>query len=127
MRIARQIRAFPVPALVGRTFRCSQDDYHAQLDALLTASLPGMRWETGRMSRGGPELVKKYGLLDGWYAAGPDPATGQLMVLVLSGHARRPGTEWRPGDDWTSPMEFDILSATWSNVGGLGFGLGFYM
>lgn len=126
-RIAAKIRAFPVPALIGTTFQCTPEDFHAQLDDVLTARLPGTRWETGRMHRYGSELLEKYWLLDGCYAASPDGATGQLMVLALSGTVRTPGAEWRPGACWDGEIEVELLTATWSNVGGVGFGLGFYL
>lgn len=124
--VARAIRAFDVPALHGMRFTCSHRSFHTELDAALTAALPGTSWDTAaRRSDGG--LVEKYGLLDGWYATSPDRETGQLMVLELAGTATAPGRTWQPGTPFGDVIEVAVNRATWANVGGIGFGTGFYM
>lgn len=126
-RLARSIRAFPVPALVGVTFTCPPTDFHACLDQALATALPGTTWNTDWLRRRGPGLVEKYGLLDDSYAARPDDATGQLMVLSLFGSALTPGKNWEPGDMWGGLVEIKITTAVWANVAGIGFGVPFYM
>jgi hypothetical protein len=120
-RIRAAVRAFPVPALVGLNISCRVEAFNEALDDALARRLTDTTWRT----RGG--LIEKYWLLDGSYTAPQDSITGQPMELALAGDVLLPGTQREHGQRFGDHIQVRVSAATWTNVSGLGFGVGFYM
>lgn len=126
--VIRAIRVFPVPCLANASVRCGPAQFCAAVRSLLVARLQGTswpeRWFAGLSSEG---LIEKYQLVDASYPAPMDPATNQRMVIELGGRIAGDDGPLAPGDPLPERVAVTISQAHWSNVSGLGLGVGFYL
>jgi len=139
-----KLAAWNVLPLIGAVFEVdSANDIPRALRVLLASALPGLDWWV-------PEVwgtpFNKYGILHGRLPAPPDETTGEAMAIEIYGMAERAvetgSEEWsirrrealridpRLGAQPYGvrlPTAVMIRVATYSNVGGLGFGVPMYM
>jgi len=139
-----KLAAWTVPPLIGASFEVdSANDIPRALRGLLASTLPGLDWW---VPEGWSTPFNKYGILHGTLPAPPDEITGEAMAVEIYGVAER---EVEMGsEEWSIlrrealridrrlgaqpygvrvPTAVEIRVATYSNVGGLGFGMPMYM
>lgn len=114
-------------SLRGQIVECKPEEFDDLVPGLFADRLgisPGPF--VGRRSDG-QGLIEKYHILDGAYVAPPDGATGQTMVIELGGTVSGPDGSLEHGSSFPGKIVVTITNAHWSNVSGLGVGVGFYM
>lgn len=72
-------------------------------------------------------LVEKYHLLNAAYVAPGDESTRQSMVIELGGRVSGLDGALEHRSTFPDMVAVEITHAHWSNVSGLGIGVGFYM
>jgi len=139
-----KLAAWDIPPLIGCTFDVGNaNDIPRALRVLLASALPGLDWW---VPEGWGTAFNKFGILHGRLPAPPDETTGEAMTIEIYGVALQTvevdAEEWsirrrealridpRPGAQPFGvrvPATVKIRVATYSNVGGLGFGIPMYM
>jgi hypothetical protein len=126
-RVVRSIRSFPISVLRGIRVICSPDEFDGEVPSIFAAHLgdAGIKSSFKRTSM--YSLVQKYHLLDAAYVAPMDEATRQSMVIELGGRVSGMDGPLEHGSTFPDTVAVEITHAHWSNVSGLGIGVGFYM
>jgi hypothetical protein len=125
--VVRSIRIFPIPALREIRVVCSPDEFDREVPSVFAALLgeAGAKFSFKRTSW--HSLVEKYHLLDAAYVAPMDDATRQFVVIELGGRVSGLDGPLEHGSPFPDTVAVEITHAHWSNVSGLGIGVGFYM
>jgi hypothetical protein len=125
--VVRSIRSFPISVLRGIRVICSPDEFDSEVPSIFAAHLgeAGAKASFKRTSM--YSLVEKYHLLDAAYVAPADETTRQSMVIELGGRVSGIDGPLEHGSSFPDTVAVEITCAHWSNVSGLGIGVGFYM
>ncbi len=125
--VVRSIRSFPISVLRGIRVICSPDEFDSEVPSIFAAHLGEAGAKSSFKRTSMYSLVEKYHLLDAAYVGPMDETTDQSMVIEVGGRVSGPEGPLEHGSSFPHTVAVEITHAHWSNVSGLGIGVGFYM